>query len=482
MFAAANPTLDPSIRTFIAFQRDIVEIGRRVSAKAAAAGGRCGCGARERAPDHRDHLEHARRAVPPGAAVRRGACRRRWPTRCASRRSRIALLLPLGGGAAGDLPAAHAPDAAAARADGGDRRARPRPSAVIDVPHVGRGDEIGQLARTVRTLSEVRATLVTREAEADLAQQHQQAAHAGAGRIADEFEARLGALLGEIAGPAKSCARRCRIPRCGSMQVSSSTATAASAVNGAGGGAQRTTDAALRLEQVIEQINAEVRRVSETATAAAQEAAGTPGARRPADRERRPDPRRRRHHRGDRAPDQSARAQRDDRGGAGRRPWPRLRGRRQRGQGARRPDRRGDGADRRADRAGRRGAVACGAGGLRHCRQRRCDGADQHRDLDHGRFPCRAARLARRDGRAHFERHRHGGGRDVGDRQGQCPERRSGRYGRVPARGDSTSASRRCRARRSSSSGGCARPDRALAVGPQLGPICAHALVELRPA
>ncbi|WP_442881206.1 hypothetical protein, partial [Bosea sp. (in: a-proteobacteria)] len=33
--AQAHPTLDARIRTFIAFQRDIVEIGRRVSAKAA---------------------------------------------------------------------------------------------------------------------------------------------------------------------------------------------------------------------------------------------------------------------------------------------------------------------------------------------------------------------------------------------------------------------------------------------------------------
>ena len=57
----------------------------------------------------------------------------------------------------------------------------------------------------------------------------------------------------------------------------------------------------------------------------------------------RPDP-------GDRRPDQSAGAQRHHRGGARRRGRPRLRGRRLRGQVARRPDRQGDRGDRRPDR------------------------------------------------------------------------------------------------------------------------------------
>ena len=51
-------------------------------------------------------------------------------------------------------------------------------------------------------------------------------------------------------------------------QISKSTETAAASVDGAGAEARRTSEAALRMEDVIRQINAEVRRVSVMATAA----------------------------------------------------------------------------------------------------------------------------------------------------------------------------------------------------------------------
>jgi methyl-accepting chemotaxis protein len=143
------------------------------------------------------------------------------------------------------------------------------------VPHQGRADEIGQLARTVRALSEVRATLVTREAEADLAQQTRQERTRELYRIADEFEQRLGSLLAEIAGSSEILRVALQDSAVRVHQVSRSAETAASSVSGAGADAQASTEAALRLEQVIGQINAEVRRVSVMATAATQEAAGT---------------------------------------------------------------------------------------------------------------------------------------------------------------------------------------------------------------
>ena len=158
-------------------------------------------------------------------------------------------------------------------------------NAVIDVPHQGRGDEIGQLARTVRSLSEVRATLVTREAEADIARRASAVAHPGARAHRRRVRgADRQSLLGEIAGSSEVLRRALQDSAVRAQQVSQSAATAAAAVGGAAAGAQRSADASLRLEQVIGQINTEVRRVSVMATAATQEAVEHARSRRPADR------------------------------------------------------------------------------------------------------------------------------------------------------------------------------------------------------
>lgn len=268
----ANPTLDPSLKTFMSFQRDIVEIGRRVSAKAARV---------EAAADAA--RENVRQIILTTSTMRDDLGQRaRDATKRATdlanevrqRTIAIALLLPLAGGLlAFLLLRAHLTRplrdlmAVIARATSSNT--------LIDVPHQGRADEIGQLARTVRTLSEVRATLVTREAEADLAQQHRQARTQDLERIADEFELRLGALLGEIADSSEVLRAALQDSAVRVHQVSKSAETAASSVKGAGIDAQNSTEAALRLEHVIGQINAEVRRVSVMATAATQEAAGT---------------------------------------------------------------------------------------------------------------------------------------------------------------------------------------------------------------
>ncbi|WP_376986375.1 methyl-accepting chemotaxis protein [Bosea sp. R86505] len=268
----ANPTLNPSLRTFMSFQRDIVEIGRSISVKAALV--EAGADAAR---------ENVRQIIVTTSAMRDelGQMARDATRRAADlsdivriRTIVIALLLPLAGGSAAFLLlGAHLTRplrdlmAAIARAS--------TSNTLIEVPHQGRADEIGQLARTVRALSEVRATLVTREAEADLAQQTRQERTRELHRIADEFEQRLGRLLAEIAGSSEILRVALQDSAVRVHQVSRSAETAASSVSGAGADAQASTEAALRLEQVIGQINAEVRRVSVMATAATQEAAGT---------------------------------------------------------------------------------------------------------------------------------------------------------------------------------------------------------------
>lgn len=268
----ANPTLDPAIRTFIDFQRGIVDIGRRVSPKAAL----LEAGADE-ARRNVSQIIVTTTAIRDQLARMADSARTRGADLAASVRQRtiaIALLLPLAGGVlAFVLLRLHLTRplrdlmVAIARATSSHT--------LIEVPHRGRADEIGQLARAVRTLSEVRATLVTRDAEADLAQQHRQERTQELQRIADEFEQRLGTLLGEIAGSSEVLRTALQDSAVRVHQVSRSAETAASSVAGAGEDAQRSTEAALRLEAVIGQINAEVRRVSVMATGATRDAAGT---------------------------------------------------------------------------------------------------------------------------------------------------------------------------------------------------------------
>ncbi len=268
----ANPSLDPSIKTFIAFQRDIVDIGRRLSAKAALLEALS-----EPARQNVNQIIVTTTAMRDELGRRATGASARASDLAAGVRQRtiaIALLLPLAGGIlAFILLRLHLVRplrdlmAIIARATSS--------STLVDVPHQDRADEIGQLARIVRTLSEVRATLVTREAEADLAQQNRQERTQELHRIADEFERRLGTLLGEIAQASETLRTALQDSAVRVHQVSKSAETAASSVAGAGADAERSTEAALRLEAVIGQINAEVRRVSVMATAATQEASGT---------------------------------------------------------------------------------------------------------------------------------------------------------------------------------------------------------------
>ncbi len=270
----ANPTLDPSIRTFIAFKKDIVDIGRRISAKAALL--EAGADAAH---------ENVRQIIATTSRLTDDLDRRAQISAAQagdlsqSLRMRVivtALCLPLGGALLAvyllrtqltrplrELMAAIGVATSS--------------SQVIMVPHMHRRDEIGQLARTVRTLSEVRATLVTREAEADLAHSHAGERTRELGQIAEAFEQRIGVLLADIAGLSLLLNGALQDAAVRAQQVSEASGTAAAAVDGTGADARRITEAALRLEHVVAQINSEVGRVSQTASAATQDAAGAAG-------------------------------------------------------------------------------------------------------------------------------------------------------------------------------------------------------------
>ena len=268
----AHPALDASIRTFIDFQRDIVDIGRRVSAKAALIEASAEAA-----------RENVRQIISVTATIRDDLDRQAGQAASSAEmlahqvRLRVILIavgLPLAGGAlAITLLRAHltrplrelmaAIDATMASEQ------------VIEVPHRRRRDEIGELARTVRTLSEVRATLVTRDAEAGLAQAHQARRTEELHRIAEEFETKIGRLLGDIAGASEGLRAALGDSAVQAEQISQSGGAAAGAVVDAAEEANRISDAALRLEDVVEQINHEVRRVSQTATEATRDAAGT---------------------------------------------------------------------------------------------------------------------------------------------------------------------------------------------------------------
>ncbi len=267
----ANATLDPNIHTFIAFKRDIVDIGRRISPKAALLEASADA-ARENVRQIisvtsklTDDLDKRAQV----SAAQAGALAQALRLRAIV----IALCLPLGGALlAVYLLRTHLTRplrelmAAIAVATSSSR--------VIEVPHTHRRDEIGQLARTVRTLSEVRTTLVTREAEADLAHSHAGARTQELGRIAEAFEDRIGVLLADIVGLSDVLHGALQEAAVRAQQVSAASGIAATAVEGAGADARGITEAALRLEHVVGQINSEVGRVSQTASAANRDAAG----------------------------------------------------------------------------------------------------------------------------------------------------------------------------------------------------------------
>lgn len=270
----ANAGLDPSIRTFIAFLTGLVDIGRRVSPRAALVEAQA-----------EDIARNVREIITVTSSLRDGLDRRaRLSADEAETLSeaviREALLVALGLSLAGIVLAMLWVRArltrplrdlmlAIERATTSDR--------VIAVPHRQRRDEIGQLARTVQALSEVRATLVTRDVEAASAQRQELRRSAELQRIAEEFEARIGSLLHDIGHLSEQLHGVLRDSAVQAEQIAQGSGSAAQAMAGAGAEARKISDASVRLEDVVEQINGEVRRVSETAALATRDAAGTAG-------------------------------------------------------------------------------------------------------------------------------------------------------------------------------------------------------------
>lgn len=269
---ADNPGLDVKIRTFLAFQRGIVEIGRNVSPKAALIEANA-----EEARSNVDQIIKVTFALSDRLSFKARELSVRANARVEEIRWRtvtLALLLPLAGvGFALFAMRSHLTRplenlvGAIARATSSDE--------VIDVPYRKRADEIGQLARAVRSLSEVRATLISRDAEAELAQRQRHRRSDELESIARDFESRIGLLLAEIVLASQTLHNALQDAAVRVHQVSESAQSAAASVSDAGEEARGSTDAALGMEEVTSRISAEIRRVSAMASAAAGEAAGT---------------------------------------------------------------------------------------------------------------------------------------------------------------------------------------------------------------
>lgn len=270
----ANPTLDQSIQTFIAFQRDIVDIGKRVSTKAAIV---------EAAADAA--RANVRQIIAVTGAMQlqleraASATAARASARAADIRSRalvLGVVLPVGGALlAVLLMQTHLTQPL--RDLMGSIATATSSDAVIDVPHQGRGDEIGQLARTIRVLSEVRATLVTREVEADLAHRLAAERTSELGRIADEFEARIGATLLDIGKLSQVLHQALQDSAVRAQQVAQSSDLSAAAIEATGDDARRISTTAYQLDDVVSQIGKEIGRASKAAFEAARDADGAAG-------------------------------------------------------------------------------------------------------------------------------------------------------------------------------------------------------------
>ena len=270
----ANAGLDPSIRTFIAFLAGIVDIGRRVSPHAALVEAQA-----------EDIARNVREIIKVTSSLRDDLDRR---ARLSAEEAedlaesviREALFGALGLSLAGIVLAIIWVRARLTRPLRDLMVAIERATTsdtVIAVPHRQRQDEIGQLARTVQALSEVRATLVTRDVEAASAQLQAQLRSAELQRIAEEFEARIGGLVHDIGHLSEELHGVLRDSAVQAEQIAQGSGSAAQAMAGAGGEARKISDAAVRLEDVVDQISGEVRRVSETAAVATSDAAGTAG-------------------------------------------------------------------------------------------------------------------------------------------------------------------------------------------------------------
>jgi methyl-accepting chemotaxis protein len=269
-----NAALNAHIGTFLAFQAGIVDIGRRVSPKAALIEAEASA-ARENVRQIigitgalRDSFDQSARRAAADAEILAADVRRRVQL--------IAIGLPLAGALlAIILLRVHLTRPLRQLMQTIERVSST--DAVVEVPHRKRRDEIGELARTVRALSEVRAQLSSREAQAALAETHRQRRTEELHRIAETFESRIGRLLAEIATVSEGLRAALDDAAVQAEQISQSSGSAAGAVTHAGAEAERISDAAVRLEDVVDQISREIGRVSETAALATRDATAAVG-------------------------------------------------------------------------------------------------------------------------------------------------------------------------------------------------------------
>lgn len=265
---ATSPTLDRSIRTFIDFQRGIVDIGRRVSVKAAAI-----------EADASEARENVRQIIALtgkfaddlSAQGHRTAAKAEDLAQSLRAYVLIAALgIPLVGAALAifllrnhltrplrDLMAVIA-----------------APSGVTDVPYATRRDEIGELARTIRALHEVRATLSTRDAEAGIAELHARRRTEELGAIATEFEEQIERLLSEIGASSHALRITSEDAAVRANQVASISSETSAHVEKAGHDATITSAAAHQLSEAVAHIYSEIERVVRAATESKGDAAG----------------------------------------------------------------------------------------------------------------------------------------------------------------------------------------------------------------
>ena len=219
------------------------------------------------------------------------------------------------------------------------------------LPGLGRGDEIGAMARAMDRFRDAAIDKANRDADEREAariaadQQHR----AEVKRLADTFETAVAEVIGRVsttAGDLEAAADALTRTASGTQRLSASVAAASEQAAGqrAGGGRGRQPD-----DAAVGEIGRHVQESSRIAADAVRQAGHTDERIKQLAEGGRAYRRRPEADHGGRRADQSAGAERHHRGRPRRRGRARLRGRRPGGQGASRPDRQGDRRHRRAD-------------------------------------------------------------------------------------------------------------------------------------
>ena len=223
-------------------------------------------------------------------------------------------------------------------------------AADVVIPYVERHDEVGAVARSIRVFQQA----MERNAELNrtVAEEakEREARNASIERAVESFRVSVEQTLGAVG-------TQCRQMRSTAQTLTGVASNAADQTGSAAAASDDTTSNVNTVASASEELTASIQEIARH-VAQATTVVRRAGRRHRVSSGRDRGPRRRgaEHRRGgradpgDRGADQSAGAQRHDRGGARRRSRPRLRGGRPGGEVARRPDREGDRGDRPAGR------------------------------------------------------------------------------------------------------------------------------------